>query len=264
MELDPQNTSWNDLAQASLQECGAFGLGRKPRPEDVTKAVARMQWMLQQWERKRWLVYHLVNLAIVSTGAISYPIGPGAGSAGGIETGAGSVRPAKIESAFTRQLQQPGIQSQGAPPNNVDYRLQIMQSREDYDKITLKTLQAGPGEAIFLDSDWPWGSVFVWPVPQANIYEIHVSVRTQLPVNATSLANTFSLPYEYYAAILYNTALRLRIPYQISTFPGDPLPGMARESLAVLRGPNTQIAKLRMPTSIMRRGLYNIFSDRPY
>lgn len=264
MELDPQNTSYNDLAQAALTECGAFGLGRRPRAEDVSKAVSRMLWMLQQWERKRWLVYHLVNLAVVSTGEISYFIGPGAGTFGGFETGANSVRPAKIESAFVRQLQQPGIQSQNSIPNNVDYRLAIMQSREDYDKITLKTLKAGPGEAIFLDSAWPLGNVYVWPVPQAAIYEIHVTVREQLPTNAPSFAYTFTLPYEYYAAIMYNTAMRLRGPYQIATFPGDPLPGMARDSLAVLRGPNTQIAKLRMPTSIMRRGLYNIFSDRPY
>ena len=260
MELDPQNTSMGDLAGASLRECGAFGVGQTPLKHDIEKAWARIQWMLQQWESKRWLVYHLVNLSIVSDGSIAYTVGPG----GDIDTGAGSIRPAKLESAFVRQLQQPGVQSQNSPPNNVDYHLQILQSREDYDKITLKTLQAGPGEAVFLDSAFPLAFLYVWPVPQASIYEIHISIREQLPTSFPTLSNTFVLPYPYYAAILYNAALRLRIPYQISTFPGDPLPGMAKDSLATLRGPNTQIAKLRMPPTIRRRGLYNIFSDRPY
>lgn len=260
MELDPQQTTVNDLAIASLRESGAFGTGQMPLAEDITRAQSRMQWMLQQWERKRWLVYHLVNLAKVSTGAQWYTVGPG----GDFDTGAGSVRPGKLESAFVRQLQQPGVQSQGSPPNNVDYYLEILQAREDYDKITLKTLFAGPGESVFLDSAWPLANLAVWPVPQANIYEIHISVREQLPVSFPTSSQTFVLPFEYYAAIVYNTALRLRIPYQISTFPGDPLPGMAKDALATVRGPNTQIAKLRMPNSIQRRGNFNIFSYRPY
>ncbi len=260
MDLDPEETSMGDLCEAALFECGAFGQGQQPNSSDINKAWARCQWMLQQWERKRWLCYHLVNIGVVSTGAQYYSVGPG----GDFETGAGSVAPRKIESAFVRQLQQPGIQSQGAPPNNVDYTLEILQSREDYDKITLKTLQAGPGEAVFLDSDWPLAWLYIWPIPMANIYEVHITIREQLPTRLPTLNSTFVLPYEYYAGILYNLALRLRGLYQVATFPGDPLPGLARDALATIRGPNTQIAKLRMPPTIRRRGLYNIFSDRPY
>lgn len=253
MYLNPASTTIGDLCQQMLRECGAFGLGQRPSSDDVNEAWARTQWMLQQWERKRWLVPHLVNLAKVSTGATSYSVGPG----GDFDTGANSVRPERVESAFVRQLQSSIL-------TEIDYTLGILQSREDYDKITLKTLQAGPGEAVWLDTAWPLGQVYVWPVPQASIYEIHISVRDQLPNQWTTLATNVTLPYEYYAAILYNGALRLRSRYQLSTFAGDPLPGMARDALATVRGPNTQIAKLRMPSTIRRRGLYNIFSDRPY
>lgn len=259
MYLEPQSTTIGDLARQALRECGAFGLGQSPTHDDVNEAWARIQWMLQQWERKRWMVYHLVNLPLVSTGATSYTIGPG----GQFNTGTNSVRPERIESAFVRQIQT----GSGGPQdllNEIDYTLEILQSREDYDKITLKNLQAGPGEAIFLDTAWPLGSVYVWPVPQANLYEIHVSVREQLPYSFATANTQITLPYEYYAAIVYNGALRLRSRFQLSTFPGDPLPGMAKDALATVRGPNTQIAKLRMPSTIRRRGLYNIFSDRPY
>ncbi len=261
MDLDPQQTTVGDLCNAALIECGAFGQGQSPTTNDINRAWARLQWMLQQWERKRFLVYHLVNLSHISTGAISYTVGPG----GDFDTGVGSVRPGKLESAFSRQLQQPGIGSQGQVfPNNVDCFLVILQSREDYDKIILKSLQAGPGEGIFLDSAWPLANVYVWPVPQASVYEIHITIREQLPTKFTNLNQSFVLPYEYYGGILYNLALRMRIPYQLSTFPGDPLPGMAKDSLNVIRGPNTQIAKLRMPRGVRRPGdPYNIFSDRP-
>jgi len=42
----------------------------------MNDAWARLQWMLQQWERKRFLVYHLRDYSVVSTGAISYTFGP--------------------------------------------------------------------------------------------------------------------------------------------------------------------------------------------
>lgn len=250
--LDPTNTTLGDLCTEALKECGYIGVGQTPLAEDLNGAWMRLQWMLQQWERKRWLVYHLVHLSKTSTGTQTYTIGPG----GDIDTGAGSVRPMKIESAFLRQLTQ-------SQPNQIDYPLAILQSREDYDKIALKQLQSFPGW-IFLDSDWPLGTIFAWPVPQANIYAVHVSIIAQLPMSFATQASVFNIPFEYYNAMLFNLAIRLRPKYQIGTYPGDPLPGLAKDALAVLRGANTQIAKLQMPADLLRPGIYNIFSDRSY
>jgi hypothetical protein len=207
--------------------------------------------MLQEWERKRWLIYHLVTLEKVATGAISYSIGPG----GDFDTGVGSVRPVKIESAFLRQLQ-------GSFGYEVDYPLEILQSMEDYNKIALKGLQSFPG-TIFLDTGWPLGTVYPWPVPQANIYSVHVTVVAQLPSSFATLATKIVLPYEYYSAIHLNLAMRLRAVFQIGTFPGDNLPMLAKNSLGTLRGANTQIARLVVP-DMNRSLIYNIFSDRFY
>jgi|SRR5215471_836362 len=241
-----------DICKAALRECGAIGVGQTPLPQDVNEAWSRLQWMLMQWERKRWFVYHLVDYAIVSSGAQFYTVGPG----GQIDTGNPSVRPGRLSSAFTRQLQ--GSQ------NSVDYPLNILPSREDYNFITLKTLQAGPGEVAFLDTDWPIAKLYIWPIPQPSIYEIHIAISQQIPYMFTTLDVPFNLPYEYYGAMLYNLAQRLRPKYRLGAYPGDPLPGMARDSLAVLRSQNAQIMRLRMPDALGRRGLYNIFSDRPY
>lgn len=292
--LQPQNTTLGDICRASLKECGAIGVGQTPLAEDINDAWARLQWMLMQWERKRWLLYHLVSLSTISTGALYYTVGPG----GDFDTGQGTMRPSRLSSAFVRQqfigaltppqsiwdAKQAPLPNMDAystwdngqslwddtpanmQPNNnaVDYWLDILESKEDYNRITLKTLKAGPGETAFLDTDWPQALLYVWPVPQSGIYEIHISVYMQLQVQFLNPSTQFEIPWEYYNAMMLNLAIRLRPKYRLGSYPGDPLPGMAKDSLAVLRAGNTQIMRLRMPNTIRRRGLYNIFSDRPY
>src|SRR5215468_10550835 len=97
--LEPQNTTMGDICRAALKECGAIGVGQTPLAEDINDAWARLQWMLMQWERKRWLIYHLVDLQRVSTGARYYTVGPGAD----FDTGRGSMRPGRLSSAFVVQ-----------------------------------------------------------------------------------------------------------------------------------------------------------------
>lgn len=250
MLQDPASTSVNDLCTEILREAGVLGMGQDASAGDISGMWARLQWMLQQWERKRWLVYRLVTVSKVSNGATSYTIGPG----GDFDTGTLSVRPARIESAFVRQIQTPA-------PNQVDYPLGLLQSREDYNLISLKSMVSFP-QAVFLDSAWPLGQVYVWPVPNANIYSIHLSVMAQLPQSFENLAEEFVLPYEYYGAMLYQGALRARSWKRIPSFPGDPLMGLAKDALNVLRGANTQIAQLQSPPGLSRGNQYNIFNDQ--
>ena len=463
-ELQPSNTTVGDLCNAALQESGRLGIGQTAMAEDVNKAWARLQWMLQGWERKRWLVYQLATYSITATGAESYTFGPGgqintnlvatwavtslapttagtgyvvgdslvldeapasstpadplqvvvtaldgtgvstvlvgaaagyvsfltnanpgetvtingvvftfivgatsgtdvhigasvaltigtellaaveaealtnddlsdlafgegaglvgawklnvyaltAGEAGndytlaasvgtvsaatleggsdaeyqgplpvswtqsstsgrglncvlsyaeweqgaGVVNPSGSVRPAKLESAFLRQLVP-------AAPNQIDYPLQILQSMEDYNRIELKSLESFSGCA-FLDPGYPLGTLYAWPVAQSGLYAIYATVRQQLPTSFATLATAVNLPFEYYQAIVSNLAMILRGTFQIPSFPGDPLPGQAKGSLSCLRGSNTAIGRLSMPTALTRPGIYNIFSDRSY
>lgn len=269
--LTPGLTTAGDLCEAALHESGAFGDGQTVSAAALRDAQARMQWMLQQWERKRWLVYHLLDVSVTSTGAISYSIGPG----GDIDTNylypnpfnsqfnnqfgggiAPSARPAKVESAFIRQLTQ-------AQPSQIDYPLQLLQSREDYSRIALKQLTSF-AQYLFYDPDWPLGRLYPWPVPQATIYSLHVQVRAQLPAGFASSALTVDLPFEYYNAIVLNLALRLRPKYGIAGFQGDPLPALAKDSLNVLRNGNVAIASLQMPTGLALGKGYDIFGDRFY
>src|SRR5215469_5372660 len=152
--VNPYAITVNDICIAALKESGAFGVGQTPLADDITDAWARLQFMLQEWNRKRFLMYHLITKVIPSTGAMTYTIGAG----GDIDTGPNTMRPDKLENGnFLRQTQL-------AAPNQVDYPLELLQSMEDYNRISLKSLVSFPGK-IFYDPTHPLGTIYVWPVP---------------------------------------------------------------------------------------------------
>lgn len=262
---NPSSISAGDLVTAALRETNALGVGQTPLAEEITYGQAMLQFLLAEWERKRWLVYHLVTLSVECTGAESYSIGPmNDYQTPDINTNqfnsqfapqfGQSVRPARIESAFIRQT----TPSTSLQP---DYPLEELKSREDYNRVQLKAMQSIPA-AFFYDSAWPLGYIYPVPVPNSQ-YSLFVSVMEQLPTAFATSATFVSLPYEYYYAIITNLAIRLRPSHGILTQPGDPLLVLAKNALATLRGANTQIGRLVMPGVLGRSGSgYNVYSDQ--
>ena len=277
----PLSTSAGDICTAAMKECGALGLGQTATAEDMADAIARLQWMLQEWAEDRYYIYHLITLTVVtntallptdpnmgtpSTPVYYFPIGPGAGASGGFETGANgpgtnptqanSVRPQKLNACFLRQ---PG--SSGALP--IDYPLFPLEAMEDYSRIALKGMQSFPG-AYFYDPAYPLGRLFLYPLPMNSIYSVGIVIREQLPSQFTSPSQTFHLPFMYFSALYLNLAIRLRPHYGLRAQPGDHLPELARGARSVLKESNTAIAELSLPQELSRPGIYNIFSDRTY
>jgi hypothetical protein len=235
-------TTAADLIAQALKIAGVLGVGQAAMPEDVNDALTHLNQMIGQWNRKRWLVYHLIDTPLTSTGAASYTVGAG----GDFDI----PRPDRLEAAYVRQL------ISGAP-NLVDYPLTVLASREDYSRIRLKSLTTWP-ETIFYDSAIPLGVVYPHPIPQAALFELHLVTKDTLASFAVP-ATAVTLPPEYLAALQWNLAVRLRSAYQM---PADPVAvGLAKDALAVIRIANTQIPRLRMPAGIAGSGIYNIFSD---
>ena len=238
-------TTPRDLIMLSLQDVGAVGQGETPAAAETNDAFTRLNFMLAQWQRKRWLIWHLIDYNTgISTGAQSYTIGPG----GNISS---PVRPDKIESAFVRQV----VPSQ---PNQIDYPLEILQSREDYSRIALKSLVSFPSY-LFYDSAYPLGILYPWPVPQANLYTLFIQVK-EILAQFTSLDQTLNIPNEYFAAIEYNLAMRLYPKYGFDVDPN--IKALAKDALNVLRVENTQVARMQMPQELVRPGIYNPYSDQ--
>lgn len=230
-----------DLISLVLKNSGVIGVGQDPLPEDINDCFSALNLMLATWAKKRWMVYHQIDVAKAATGALSYTVGIG----GDFNT----PRPDKIEAAYVRMT--------NVTSNQPDYPLVVIQAREDYSRITLKTLNSFP-TYCFYDSDFPLGNLYAWPVP-SNLYEIHIIVKSQL-TQIANLSDIVALPAEYAEAIIWNLARRIRPAYQL---PPDPqVNNLARETFNAIVQANVQIARLTMPPTLLNKGRYNIYADR--
>lgn len=209
--------------------------------DDIHVGFRHLNMMIPQWAQKRWIVYALDDISFVANGAISYSIGPGQNY--------DVVRPSNLEAAYCRLL------NAGSAPNTVDYPLKVIEAREDYSQITLKNMSSLPS-IVWYDSSYPIGQVFVWPIPNAGQYEIHLIVKT--PLNQfTDLTTDIVLPPEYIDALMWNLASRLHSVYGLP--PNPIVVSEAAKSLNVIRGANSQIGHLSLPGSILpgRMGRYS-------
>lgn len=235
-----------EIVRFSLKAAGVLGVGQSALPEDYSDAFDAMNAMLAGWARRRWLVYHLIDVWAPTTGAVSYNVGPG-------ET-FDVARQDRMEAAFFRQ-------TISAPPNQVDFPLEVLESREDYNQIRLKALSTTLPRWIWFDSGWPIGTVYPWPIAPAGAGEVHVSFKA--PLGAfTSYTQSINLPPEYAEAIWSNLVIRLSPVYQYEV--NKAVLAIANTSLAAIRGANTQIPRLKMPRFLSYRSRYDIFSDTLY
>ena len=240
-------TTAQDLCTFALKATGIIGVGQTALADDNADVFAALNGMVGQWNAERWLIYQLIDLAVTSTGAQSYTVGPG----GQFNTAARATR---LEAAYFRQFVE-------STPDEVDYPLEILQSYEDYSEIVLKSLQSWPAY-IFMDTGYPLGQVFPWPIPQASLYELHIVIKQTLAQFA-SYTQKINLPEEYTEALWTNLAIRLGALYPGAAVTDDTRK-LAAAALEKIRIANTQIPRLMMPPGLTRPALYNIFADQVY
>lgn len=236
------NNTFGDIVLSALRNTGIIGVGQTASSEDMNQGCAALNDMIAQWQQRRYLVYRLVEQSVPCNGAQSYSIGPG----GDISV---VQRPAAINAAFARQ-------TVNNMPNQIDYQLAILPSRETYSQIAMKSLQSFP-QWCWYDADTPLGQLFVYPVITSQ-FTLHVIFREQLQT-AMSLTDEITLPAEYREALIYNLAIRLTANYGLNINPV--VARLAKAALETMRTINAQVPTMSMPT-ILRNGThYNIFSD---
>lgn len=244
--MPPPVETAQTIVEDALEVAGIIGLGQTPGPEDLNKTFRRLNDMLAQWQRKRWLIWHLVDIPFTSTGAQSYTIGAG-------QQFNVAQRPDRIESAFIRQV----IPSQA---QQVDFPVSIIEARETYNQIRLKSLTT-LSRYLFYDSAFPIGKLFFVPVPNASIYELHITIKDQLAQFAALVSPASAVPPEYVPAFKWNLARRTRAAYRR---PADPeINSLAKDALNTLRLANAQMPLAQMPAALARGGrTYNPYSDQ--
>jgi hypothetical protein len=261
----------------------------------MNDAFMRVNMMLAQWQRKRWLVYHLIDVFTPSTGQEAYFVGPGQSFNIG-------MRPDKIFSGFFRQFNQnansqqqndgttvitamvrdhnnPQVVSNAlsltlapefpvppfqAPSTGIDYPLRVIPARENYSAISMKGLVSWP-QSVWLDTGWtntgaPAGCAVAhfYPVPLSGLFELHLQFSEVLQ-SFSNLSDTIILPPEYQGAILYNMIVRTIAAYKLP--PDQVMIALAKDALATLREANFQMPNMSMPAELTRTSRYNIFSD---
>lgn len=231
-----------DLIKLAGKAIGAIGQGQILSSEEANTAFSLLQMMLASWQTRRWDVYQTQDVSVTSTGAQSYVMGPGGDF--------NIVRPVRVDAAFVRQ------QPVGGLP--VDYPLTPLMAREDYNRIGVKNIQSFP-QCFFYDGGYPSGNLFVWPIPQASLFQIHCTVLIPLQQFAT-LQDTFQMPDVYREAILWNLAIRLGPIFGVPV--SEDIKELAKGALNTLKTGNTQIGQLTTPASITRPGWYSVYSDQ--
>ena len=250
-------TTTADIILQSLKASGVVGVGQSAQAEDLSDSLFQVNLILGQWSRKRWLNTDLIDVAFTTTGAQSYSIGVG----GDINT----PRPDKIESAFFRvnggllynavldgagglmlddagNVITDGTVNPRLNPQAFDYELGIIEAREEYNLIPNKGIVAWP-RAMFYDSSYPMGRIYLWPVPVANAFQVHLSMKVGiLPITNPALDLLF--PPEYADALMWTLCARLRPMYGLT--PEPTITAAMRAALNTIRVANTQISVLRL------------------
>lgn len=235
-----------DIITNALIDAGIVGIDEAVEQPVLNRAFTQANWLLTQWQRNRYLIYHLVTYGIPSTGKQTYSVG----LKGDVNI---NPRPDRLESAFLR------LTNSTAPGNlPVDLPLDIIPSMEDYNRIVVKNLGTLPWR-IFYDPVWPVGVLYPWPVPQPTIYEVFVTFKETL-ARFASLKDPINLPPEYQPALNWCLAEVLRASYQM---PEDPqVTKFARRALNSIRLANVAVPTLTMPEQVRsRRRAYDYHSD---
>ena len=238
-----------DIVIAALKKSGLLGIGQAPSGEDIVDANNDLADMLAQWNVKTWLVWDKLDIGFASDGrSVPYTVGP---------TGnyAVSPRPDRIEAAYIQITSTSGLP--------VSQPLRVIQSREEYSRIALKTLVAFP-KAVFLDTAYPVGNLYFYPWPAAGLYIGNIIVKNVFPVQLPLNMNLGILPPETFPAMKFCLAKRLRQAYGKGMKPDPELNAMAKDALATMRNSRIQVPELVMPAGLTRPSLYNIFSDQTY
>lgn len=226
------------LLQQALFTAGIVGFDEDIEQEILSTAFRFANWLLSQWTRKRWLVYALSEYQFISTGAERYLVGDK-------QTVDINPRPDRLEYAFMRFLQHTSSPSQFP----VDITLDIISSKEDYARITVKSVGTLPWR-IFYDPQWPVGILYPWPVPQEGLYGIHVGFKTVLP-RFQSLTQPINFPPEYEAALHFELARRYRVAFSLPSNPD--LTSLARDAINTMRIANQAVWTQRMPPFLRGR-----------
>ena len=235
----------SDLIAYAQRASGLLGVGQVALPQDTADAQTALMLMLQQWRQKRWLVFRLDwTMFPLTVGKGSYNVGP----TGGVPTPdviTNGIRPANIQSCYLRQ-------EVGGGPNSfpIDFPMRILESRQQYDQISLKSLNSWPA-SIYYDPTLKVATLYIWPIPMQPLFSLYIAYQDAIDLagegGATIDLDDY-MPVEAQDAIVDALAVKLCIRYALPVNPA--LAAAARATMNTLRMTNFALQPLQMPSAL--------------
>ena len=212
-----------DRINRALRLLGVKASGEEATQEEANDAFEALNSMIDSWNNESLMIYNLETVShTLVPGTGDYTIGTG----GTINT----TRPQRIESAYIND-------------NNSDWPIAIIKN-EEYSRIWQKTTQASYPSYLYYQSDFPLGTIKLWPVP-SSANTLNLNVWNQIAAFA-STASTVSLPPGYTRMMDYNLAVELAPEYLVE--PSMTIQKIANDSKSRIKIVNSKNAPtLRSP-----------------
>lgn len=190
VELTPRsNYRSGDLVLGALKLMGIEEAGETSTDEDLTDGLFFLNLLLDEWSVDRSKIYARVeDTHTLTTGTGEYTIGP----SGDIDTNL----PINIEQAYIRDTD--------LTPNALDYPIDCGMTQQEYNDISIKTIQTIPTRLFYL-RQFPLGTILLNYLPM-KAYQLHLFSWKALDQIA-DINTQLSLPEGYAAALTYNLAV---------------------------------------------------------
>lgn len=229
-------TTANDIINLALKDAGIIAAGETADADTFNDALTTFNQMIGQWQVDKVYVTGQQKVGFTATGAQVYTIGPGAA----IDV----PLPVDIDEA-TYTL------------GSIDYPVRLINSFEDYQNITLKSITGTIPSAIFYQRNYPTGNLYVWPQPGTGT--VNLVVRDVLSTYTDSTAD-IDVPPEYALAMRFSLAELL-----IITFGQQMRPDIAMQAAKArkkLKRNNLSIPILGQPQELLSTGRFSIYTGQ--
>ena len=231
-----------DMIKRSLRLLGVKGAGENLSSEEANDGFQALNSLVDSWNNESLMIYNLeliTHTMVPGTG--DYTIGPGATI--------NVTRPQNIQSAYIND-------------GDADWPIIIIKD-EQFNRIWDKDTQSSYPEYLYYRSDYPTGTIEVWPIPSAA-HTLNLSVWNQLTAFASTVT-TISLPPGYQRALEYNLAMEIAPEYGAN--PSNVVGSISVQSKSKIKAINSkQTPILKTPMKFLAnnkgfsynlRGLFN-------
>jgi hypothetical protein len=184
-----------DLIYTALRSLG-IGLnpGQTPNTAELSDGLAILNRMTNAWATERLTMFTSARtVQNLVAGQQVYQMGPGAPDWD-------MPRPQYLDGAGL-------ILTNEDPAEEYETPLVILRTDTEWQRVTVKALPSTLPVALYMEPDWPYAQVALWPAPTA-INQIALYVP-QAVSQFSSLSDTVSLPPGYEEALVYSLAIHL-------------------------------------------------------